>query len=225
MGTSDPNYSSALQHQRKKLAEMYSASLDDWVVYDPRAIIPPEWDHESRHWLVGSFRLMKPYLQCHGLSIRETDHHGYIRFIDTPLEMAGARKRLAQGYEELRYTPKLTLHLMPDWEDLVNHPPHSRILGLPVVWEVLMGHAVYTHLEFGEEIDIATGFPAILKPKAPETSWATSINRDELAWPQPRVSALNLGASRALDYKVAAVIKGRFQINHKPTSIIKGVTG
>jgi hypothetical protein len=176
-------------------------------------VIPREWDQQSQHFIFGNWTLIDYYCDVYRVNKKEDENEGYILFIEDFHTAVKTADELFRNCLHVFDLPKLTLHFLPGWQkDVFTYPwdtftndqiisDNQGVTHLRHLWrtsnqvlEALTTWAAFTHLSFGTEVDLATGFPAILDPPKMPAHYSPCYNSDYLDY--SRVSAQSREAFR-----------------------------
>lgn len=147
----------------------------------PALEVPSYWTQNSHHFIISDTKsVATQYLKHNGIDILKSSQdqsHQALR-ITTKWELLELLDSLLVESYFLHY-PLVQVHLLPGYSNLFNAEGWDVQADLDEVQEVLWALACSTHLSHNHEIDIETGYPAILKP--PESMvWPARYHRDEV---------------------------------------------
>lgn len=134
-------------------------ALAEWP--DPRDYIPREWDQQSRHFLVGPIENVRAYSRIFAFDFMESRNSGYIHFICETDDLVPHYSEARNGELTTPQTPKLTIHLLPKWQEVTHYWYEEEATVLTDLFLGLISLAATSYLKFGHEVDIATGYPAV----------------------------------------------------------------
>lgn len=144
--------------------------LNPWqdIRGNPNRFIPYGWQQNSQHILLGNFGSVRDYLRICGLKTSAVSDGVIDYCVVWPEVHRLISKIVTVGRSSLPGLPLITLHLLHGWEETTTpdrwrSDPEKSI-------EPLTMTAMYSYLENGHEIDVVTGYPAILRIDQAHTS-------------------------------------------------------
>lgn len=160
--------------------------------------VPEGWDKEAQHFIIGDYHHCLRYVQSFGLP-RDVERftESQVKILEDRESLFGCAKYfLGTADYDPPYFRRIKIHLVPGWQQLFedNHPAIA--YPMEEVQNVIFAAAISSHLDDGDEIDVITGYPAILDT-LPDVVWRA--NEVPLSAHPPYTWSAHAGRHDALD--------------------------